>query len=158
MYRLSYHRKIITVLNAVRSDFFSECSAYFGGGTLLALLYDEYRQSKDIDFICPVGDGYRKLRSEIYDKSYKALFRDFSSINLPRQIRADQYGIRFVVIVKDIQIKFEIIAEARISLEPPEFHSWSAVPCLSFTDSFAEKLLSNSDPVGRRCNSVQGFD
>jgi len=140
------HQKVITVLKALRSDFFVEISAYFGRGTLLTLSYDEYRQSKDIDFICPVGNGYRRLRSEIYDKNYDAVFKDFSQISLPREIKADQYGVRFLVKIEDVPIKLEIVAEARISLQAPEFHEWSAnVPCLSFTDSCAEKLLSNSD-------------
>jgi len=145
MFKLEHHQKVITILKAIRSNFFTEISAYFGGGTLLTLSYGEYRRSKDIDFICPVGDGYRMLRSEIYDKNYKAIFKDFSHITLPREMKVDQYGIRFVVKVEDIPIKFEIVAEARISLQPAEYHEWSDVPCLSFTDSCSEKLLSNSD-------------
>lgn len=89
MFELDHHRKVITVSRAIRSDFFVEISAYFGGGTLLTLSYGEYRQSKDIDFICPVGNGYRKLRSEIYDRKYKAVFKDFSSVMLPREIKRD---------------------------------------------------------------------
>ena len=145
MFELEHHKKVMTILNALRSDFFSEISAYFGGGTLLTLLYGEYRLSRDIDFICPVGKGYRLLRSAIYDKNYKAVFKDFSNITLPREIRADQYGVRFAVMVEDIPIKFEIIAEGRISLESPEYYEWSTVPCLSFADSCCEKLLFNSD-------------
>ena len=67
------------------------------------------------------------MRSEIYDKNYKAVFKDFSNITLPREIRADQYGVRFAVMVEDIPIKFEIIAEGRISLESPEYYEWSTV-------------------------------
>jgi hypothetical protein len=47
--------------------------------------------------------------------------------------------------VGDVRIKFEIVAEARIRLGPPEFHEWSDVPCLNFADACAEKLLSNTD-------------
>ena len=145
MFEQSHHQKVITILNSLRSDFFIEISAYFGGGTLLTLSYNEYRRSMDIDFICPVGEGYRKLRSEIYDKAYEAVFKDFSDISLPRKIKADQYGVRFVVVVENVPIKFEIVAEARIVLESPEFRNWSPVPCLNFTDTCAEKLLSNTD-------------
>lgn len=145
MFERTYHQKIFIVLNSLRSDFLTEISAYFGGGTLLALLYDEYRQSHDMDFICPVGAGYRNLRTEVYDKGCNAFFKDTSNIDFVSEIRADQYGVRLAVAVEDIRIKFEIIAEARISLEPPVFYDWSSVPCLSFTDSCAEKLLSNAD-------------
>lgn len=146
MFEMTYHQKIFTVLNSLRDDFFTEISAYFGGGTLLALLYDEYRQSNDIDFICPVGAGYRKLRTEVYDKGCKAFFKDTSNIGLASEIRADQYGVRLSLEVEDIRIKFEIIAEARITLEPPVYYEWAAaVPCLNFTDCCTEKLLSNAD-------------
>jgi hypothetical protein len=145
MFERSHHRHVITVLNHVRTDFFADIGAYFGGGTLLTLLYKEYRRSEDIDFICPVGEGYRKLRAEVFDKGYGAIFREISGITLPREIMADQYGVRFPVGVADIQIKFEIIVEARIKPGAPEFHAWTAVPCLNFMDACAEKLLSNSD-------------
>jgi hypothetical protein len=145
MFERSHHRHVITVLNHVRADFFVDISAHFGGGTLLTLLYKEYRRSEDIDFICPVGEGYRKLRAEVFDKGYGAIFREISEITLPREIMADQYGVRFPVGVADIQIKFEIVAEARIKMGAPEFHAWTAVPCLNFMDACVEKLLANSD-------------
>jgi len=145
MFGLTYHQKILTVLNALRSDFFLEISAYFGGGTLLTLLYDEYRLSKYIKFICPIGDGYRRLRTEIYDKGFQAMFQDTSTVRTASDIRAEQYGIRFAVKVEDIRIKFEIIAESRITPDHPVFYEWSSIPCLSFTDCCAEKLLSNAD-------------
>lgn len=145
MPKLTHHQKVIAILKALRSDFFVDIGASFGGGTLLTLLCNEYRESKDIDFICPVGKGYRKLRSEIYDKQYNALFKNVGDIVLPRRIQADQYGVRFVVDVEKVPIKFEIIAEARITLAPPVYYDWSDVPCLSFMDACAEKLLSNSD-------------
>jgi len=141
----TYHKHIITILNSLKSDFFLEISAFFGGGTLLTLLYNEYRLSKDIDFICPVDNGYRMLRSEIFDKQYQAIFKDITNIEFPREIRADQYGVRFVIKIGLLSFKFEIIAEARIKLQPAAFYSWADIPCLSFTDACAEKLLSNSD-------------
>jgi len=145
MFGLTYHQKILTILNCLRSDFFMEISAYFGGGTILTLLYDEYRLSKDIDFICPIGNGYRKLRAEIYDKGFQAMFQDTPDVRAASEIRADQYGIRFAVEVEDMRIKFEIIAESRITPDPPVFYDWTSVPCLNFTDCCAEKLLSNAD-------------
>ncbi len=156
MFKLDHHNKVITILKSLRSDFFNGISAYFGGGTLLTLLYGEYRWSKDIDFLCPVGDGYRMLRSEIYDKNYRAIFKNFFNIKLPREIKADQYGVRFVVMVEDIPIKFEIVAEARISFQTAVYYDWSDVPCLSFADSCSEKLLSNSDRWADR--SVESKD
>jgi hypothetical protein len=49
--RLEHHNKILTVLESLNSDILRKGSAYFGGGTLLAFEFEEYRWSKDIDFI-----------------------------------------------------------------------------------------------------------
>ena len=145
MFELEHHQKIISIVNALDADFFDEIGAYFGGGTLLALAYNEYRLSKDIDFICPVGQGYRQLRAAINEKGYGALFADTGGLEFPRDIKANQYGVRFAVKLDEFVIKFEIVAEGRIALDKPTYYDWCSVPCLSFEDSCAEKLLSNAD-------------
>lgn len=144
-FELEHHRKIITILNTLDANFLQTTGTNFGGGTLLALLYGEYRWSKDIDFICPVGTGYRQLRTEIGNCGYSALFKDMNNIQLPREFKADQYGIRFAVGIEETLIKFEIIAEGRINLEAPAYYDWCPVPCLGFADTCTEKLLSNAD-------------
>ena len=48
-FKYDYHQQVITILNALKTEFFLEISTFFGGGTLLTLLYNEYRLSKDID-------------------------------------------------------------------------------------------------------------
>lgn len=145
MFRLEHHRQIAIILDSLNPDFLVRCKACFGGGTLLTLKYGEYRWSKDIDFICPVGEGYRTLRAAIMDEGLDALFARRDSLEFPRDIKADQYGVRFPVRVDGTIIKFEIVAEARIALNPPERPDWTAVPCLDFADSCAEKLLANAD-------------
>jgi Nucleotidyl transferase AbiEii toxin, Type IV TA system len=145
MFRLELHQKILTVLNSLNPSFFQKCGAFFGGGTHLALKYDEYRCSKDIDFMCPVGDGYRFLRRTIADEGYNAIFISRDQIHLPREIQANQYGVRFPVAIDGTVIKFEIVIEGRIQLGQPEYFDWSPIPCLNPVDSFAEKLLANSD-------------
>lgn len=145
MFALEHHQKIQHILWCLNDDFFKRVGAYFGGGTLLSLRYGEYRWSKDVDFICPIGNGYRQLRTAVMDEGYDALFQSQHGIELPREIKADQYGIRFAVVIDGTVIKFEIVAEARIQLEAPEFLDWLAIPCLSFIDSCAEKLLANAD-------------
>ena len=145
MFVHEHHRRILRVLNALRADFFRAVGASFGGGTLLAMRYGEYRWSKDIDFLCPVGDGYRQLRAAIMDDGLHALFAVTEGLDFPRDIKADQYGVRFPVRVDDVIIKFEIVAEARIAFNPPDRMDWTELPCLDFTDSCAEKLLANAD-------------
>lgn len=145
MFDQEHHQKILVVLNALECAFFEEVCAYFGGGTQLALQYGEYRWSKDIDFICAYGPGYNKLRKAINENGYDALFRITSALIFPREIKADQYGIRFAVIVGDTPIKFEIIAEGRVVLDAPQYFEWCPVPCLSFADACTEKLFANAD-------------
>ena len=54
-FRFKHHNQILTVLESLDSDVLRKGSAYFGGGTLLAFEFEEYRWSKDVDFIASVG-------------------------------------------------------------------------------------------------------
>jgi Nucleotidyl transferase AbiEii toxin, Type IV TA system len=143
-FQIGHHQLIYRVLNHLNREFLSECRAYFGGGTLLALDMDEYRTSNDVDFICPFGADYRKLRNAIFDRSPRILLQDNSDLKIER-FTADQYGVRMSIVVDGIPIKTEIIAEARFELEPPRQPSWSPVMCLSIIDCFSSKLLANAD-------------
>jgi hypothetical protein len=150
IFELEHHNKILTVLQSLNADVLKKGFAYFGGGTLIALDFGEYRWSKDIDFIAPAIhssdslSGYRYLRTVIFDGGYKALFRDLSQIQIGRGT-TDQYGIRMVVLVDGTPIKTEIIAEVRFEPSAPQYPSWSPVACLSLSDCFTSKLLANSD-------------
>lgn len=141
MFHQEWHQKIFQVLHQLNADFLRDCGAY----SLISLNHGEYRLSKDIDFICSTGAGYRLLRNQIAEHQYHALFKTHDHLLFPRDIRADQYGIRFAVIVDQTLIKFEIIMESRIQLDTPNYPSWSPVPCLNDIDCFAEKLLANAD-------------
>jgi hypothetical protein len=145
-FKLDHHNKILTILNCLNCDVLRKGSAYFAGGTLLALDFEEYRWSKDIDFLASVGtEGYRYLRTIIFDNGHEALFKHLNEIQITGNRTTDQYGIRMLVVVDDIPIKMEIIAENRFQLDPPRYPTWSPVPCLSFNDCFTSKLLANSD-------------
>ncbi|MBR8827745.1 MAG: nucleotidyl transferase AbiEii/AbiGii toxin family protein [Gomphosphaeria aponina SAG 52.96 = DSM 107014] len=144
-FKFDFHHKILTILESLNGDLLRESFAYFGGGTLIALDYGEYRQSKDIDFLCPVAlSGYKNLRSIIFDRGYEGLFRNLNDFKIQRAT-TDQYGIRMAINVAGIVIKTEIIAEERFPLDSPRYPHWSPVPCLSHNDCFTAKLLANSD-------------
>lgn len=147
MFDHEHHQKILHILNALNAAIFDETGAYFGGGTLISLLYGEYRWSKDADFICPVGPGYKRLRQIVSESNFKpsVFFSNHDSLEFPRDLQANQYGIRFLVICDGTPIKFEIVVEARIKLEAAEHLSWLGVPCLNSVDRYAEKLLANAD-------------
>lgn len=147
MFEHSHHQKIHLILNSLNPSIFHEIGAYFGGGTLITLLNNEYRWSKDIDFICPVGPGYRRLREISADGHFQpqVFFSSTKNLEFPRDMTANQYGVRFLVIADETPIKFEIIAEARIKLNPPQKLGWIPVPSLDHDDQCTEKLLANSD-------------
>lgn len=147
MFKHQHHQKILRVLDALDTAALQKAGACFGGGTLITLLHNEYRWSKDIDFLCPIGPGYRFLRERVSEANYspQILFQKTPELSFPRELIANQYGIRFLVMIEQEPIKFEIVAEARIKLDPPESYSWTSVPCLSLADRFSEKLLANAD-------------
>ncbi|MDQ2078481.1 nucleotidyl transferase AbiEii/AbiGii toxin family protein [Marinimicrobium sp. ABcell2] len=147
MFDHTHHQKIHLILNSLNVGIIEEVGACFGGGTLITLLNNEYRWSRDVDFICPVGPGYRRLREIVADANFQPsiFFSDSTHLEFPRALKADQYGIRFLVVADQTPIKFEIVAEARISLNPPKYYVWPSIPCLDHEDQCTEKLLANAD-------------
>jgi hypothetical protein len=124
------------------ADFLSRAGCYFGGGTLLTMTLGEYRESRDIDFLCSSRDGFKLLRETITNRSLGAIFSQ--SIGLARDVRADRDGIRTFLEIGDVLIKFEIILEGRIDLEGA-VDKTLGVPALSRECAIAEKFLANAD-------------
>ncbi len=147
MFEREGHRVVLTVLQALRADVLRACKFFFGGGTRIVLDLDEYRESKDIDFLCSNPQGYADLRFEASRHGYPALFTSegLERLQFPREMRIDQYGIRFTTTSGEMPLRVELIREARIALDAGEQPSWSPVDCLSLPDCYAEKLLANSD-------------
>ena len=146
-FRYPLHNQILRVLESIDRSFLDSCETYFGGGTMLVMAYGEYRLSRDIDFLCPYGPAFSRLRNGVYDRGYDALFRADRDprISFPREIRADRDGIRFPIQMDDLLIKFEIVAEGRIGFNVPIQPSWSPVNCLDVVDQVTEKLMANGD-------------
>lgn len=147
MFRREQHRKVLSLLHALDSEILSRCRFFFGGGTRIVLDLDEYRESRDIDFLCADAEGYADLRFAATTRGYDALFNPGSrnDIHFPREMKIDQYGIRFPVEIEEDLIRVELIREARIGLGPGVRPSWSPVDCLAVPDCYAEKVLANSD-------------
>jgi hypothetical protein len=147
MFRREIYRTMARVLEALDVAVLAQTSFRFGGGTCLALAHDEYRVSRDLDFICSDARGYAELRFQARERGYDALFSPEAraALTFPREIRIDQYGLRFPVVVEGTSIRVEMIREGRIALGAPAQAAWTGVPVLSVTDAFAEKLLANSD-------------
>lgn len=140
-----HHNDILHVLRCLNGELLRDAECYFGGGTAIVLQLDEYRESVDIDFLCASQEGYRKLRQALWGGSNLAGFlRPGAELTLVRDVRMDQYGIRTLIGVGDVAIKFEIVREARIELTG-EIDPRYGVPVLSRDHMFAEKLLANAD-------------
>jgi hypothetical protein len=147
MFRREQHRKVLALLAAFDAGLLSRCNFLFGGGTRIALELDEYRDSHDIDFLCSDAEGYAELRFAASSRGYDALFRPEArgDVSLPREMRIDQYGIRFPAEIGASVIRVELIREARIDLDAGVRLPWCPVSCLPVADCYAEKLLANSD-------------
>jgi hypothetical protein len=147
MFRRSQHRSVLALLAAFQAETLA-CSRFlFGGGTRIVLELNEFRESYDVDFLCSDAEGYAELRFAASSRGYAGLFvpSGLSQLVFPREMKIDQYGIRFPVELGGDLLKVELIREARIDLDPGVRPEWSPVECLSLSDCYAEKLLANSD-------------
>jgi len=140
------HQAIAQVLHALDGGLLRQHACLFGGGTAIAMLYGEYRESLDIDFLVSSKTGYRELR-QLAGGGLEALFRDntlpFAQL---RDVRIDQYGIRSMLKVVGRDIKFEIVREGRIELDAPGPDDMvCGITTLPPLDMATSKLLANSD-------------
>jgi hypothetical protein len=147
LFERPHHRRIATILEALDADVLGASKCLFGGGTAMALRYGEYRESVDIDFLVSELDGYRRLRQRVTGvDGVRAITRQGCALNQTREIRADQYGIRTLLQVEEVNIKFEIVLEGRIKLEAPgPADRLCGVATLTPLDMVTSKLLANSD-------------
>lgn len=144
----AHHLRIAAILRRMNSDVLEKTECVFGGGTAIALQINEFRLSTDIDFLCASQEGYRMLRGLVDQYSMTGLSRLFNEpVAQLREVRADRYGIRAVLEFDNTPVKFEIVREDRIGLEPPSKHL-HGVPLISRDDAYAEKMLANSDRWG----------
>ncbi|MCF6178294.1 MAG: nucleotidyl transferase AbiEii/AbiGii toxin family protein [Geopsychrobacter sp.] len=148
MFERPHHQRIAQVLLTLDGALLQKHNCLFGGGTAIALRFGEYRESVDVDFLISDIDCYRKLRLLVKGPDgITALFREKSGpVTQSRDIRADQYGIRTMLLVANEQIKFEIVLEGRIKLQSPgDNDQVCGVATLSSLDMATTKLLANSD-------------
>lgn len=148
MFERPHHQRIAHVLSSLDSSVLAQNACWFGGGTSIALKFGEYRESVDIDFLVSDPAGYRELRQLLtgLDGLAPITRRGAMPLELLREVRADQYGIRTQVRMDGHAIKFEIVREARILFQEPEPQDQIAgVKTLTLLDLAASKMLANSD-------------
>lgn len=148
MFERPHHQRIAQVLKSLNGPLLLQHACLFGGGTAIALLHDEYRESVDIDFLVSDISHYRSLRHLLTGRDgVNGLVRqDAAPLIQAREVRADQYGIRTVLLVEGQPIKFEIVLEGRIALAAPgAVDAVCGVATLCLLDMATSKLLANSD-------------
>jgi hypothetical protein len=147
LFERAHHRRIAAVLQALDADVLEANACLFGGGTAIALRHGEYRESVDIDFLVSKVEGYRQLRERLTGPDgLRALTRAGHVLEATRELRADRYGLRTLLRVDDVIIKFEIVLEGRIALEPPgPADRLCGVATLSPLDMVTSKLLAHAD-------------
>jgi hypothetical protein len=148
LFERPHHRRVATVLESLNAQLLAANECWFGGGTAMALRYGEYRESVDIDFLVSSLAGYRKLRQILTGpEGFAAIcLTDSSPVQQARELRADQYGMRTLLRVEEVEIKFEVVLEARIGFDQPGAQDRvCGVHTLTPLDLLASKLLANSD-------------
>ncbi|WP_333713065.1 nucleotidyl transferase AbiEii/AbiGii toxin family protein [Yoonia sp.] len=144
-FKRRHHQVILNVLRSLDGDLMEKAKCYFGGGTAIVLSLDEYRESVDIDFLCADQEGYRNLRTALAGKpNLDPILRPATALECVREVRSDQYGLRTIVRSQGVNIRFEIVREARTELRgviDPRY----GLPVLDRPYMYAEKLLANSD-------------
>lgn len=120
MFEREHHRRVAAVLGALDADLLAATACLFGGGTAMALRYGEYREPVDITFLVSDLEGYRTLRQRLTGPDgMRAVARPGMALDQAREVRADPYGVRTMLLVDGVQIKFEVVLEARITLDAP---------------------------------------
>ena len=148
LFERPHHQRVAQVLSALDGPLLRENKCLFGGGTLIALRYGEYRESFDIDFMVSDLAGYRTLRQLLTGPRGIAAIgrRDAIPLKEARELRADQYGIRTALLVGEEPIKFEIVLEGRVELAAPTpSDEVCGIATLTPLDMVTGKLLANSD-------------
>ena len=148
LFKRPHHQRIAHILSVLNGPMLRENNCLFGGGTVIALRYSEYRESIDIDFLVSDIASYRNLRQLLTGvNGIAAIVRaGMAPLAQTREIRADQYGIRTMLQVADQSIKFEIILEGRIELAPPGTRDEIyGITTLTPLDMATSKLLANSN-------------
>lgn len=148
LFERPHHQGVAQVLSALDGPLLRENKCLFGGGTLIALLYGEYRESVDIDFMVSDLAGYRTLRQLLTGpRGIAAIVRlDAIPLKETRALRADQYGIRTALLVGEEPIKLKIVLEGRVELAAPTpSDEVCGIATLTALDMVTGKLLANSD-------------
>jgi len=142
-YSIKHHQIIESALKNFNADFFCANNIVFGGGTRIALELGEFRESIDIDFLCPNRASYRAVREQVDNISLGELVKqDFTYL---REIRADRDAVRTVISYEGTSIKLEFVSFDNYDLTSCIDSTKFPIPFLNQSSCFYTKLLANAD-------------
>lgn len=124
-------------------QFLTENNIIFGGGTRIALEINEYRESIDIDFLCPNKKSFKSVREQVSSSSLGELVKE--DFRYAREIRFDRDAVRTVIDHEDTIIKLEFVSFDDYDLKWISNKELFPVPFLDHNSCFYTKLLANSD-------------
>lgn len=142
-YSIKHHQVIESALDNFNADFFCEHNIIFGGGTRIALELGEFRESVDIDFLCPNKESYRAVREQVTNINLGNLVKE--EFTYLRDVRADRDAVRTVIDYQGAKIKLEFVSFDNYDLSATIDKSQFPVPFLDQTSCFYTKLLANAD-------------
>ena len=143
-YKRQHHNLIDQVLRSLNSELLAIHECYFAGGTAIALKYDEFRESVDIDFLVSNPECYGKLRNLLFGKGLSPIV-ETGYVLQHTEVRSDRYGIRTSVLLENTQIKFEIVPIDLLKLDRPKASdAISSVMSITDTDMIATKMIANA--------------
>lgn len=142
-YQREHHQIIESALTCFNAGFFLENNIIFGGGTRIALELDEFRESVDIDFLCPNKESFRAVRQVVTQRSLNDLV--LSEFEYLRDIRSDRDAVRTIIGHEGGIVKLEFVSFADYELKLAFDKTKFPVPFLDQESCFYTKLLANCD-------------
>lgn len=136
------HQVIGDILERFNPDFLGCEGIGFGGGTRIALELNEYRESVDIDLICPSTASYRAVRQTVGERDLGALLRQ--PVTLAREVRTTRDKVVTAIEHAGHVVKLEILSFADWHLATMD-HPLFPIPVLDQTACFTTKLTAAND-------------
>lgn len=142
-YLIKHHQIIKSALKNFNADFFCANNIVFGGGTRIALELNEFRESIDIDFLCPNRASYRAVREQVTNASLGLLVK--KEFIYARDIRFDRSAVRTVIEFEGTRVKLEFVSFDNYELTSIVDLAKFSIPFLDQQSCFYTKLLANAD-------------
>ncbi|TMS80556.1 nucleotidyl transferase AbiEii/AbiGii toxin family protein [Pseudoalteromonas sp. S554] len=141
-FKRQHHIKIQKLLNCFNSEYLEKNNILFGGGTRISLELNEFRESIDVDFLCPSLESYKAVRSQVTNVGFGDLLK--TKLNLVKEIRINRDAVRAVVLIEDTPIKLELVNINGYNLKP-DTNKPFGVPMVNRDGCFLTKALAHSD-------------